>query len=928
MIQIHPKRAFLNSDVVIINKGKESVIIEDPITLESFSLSPSEYKSSRYPAGEHNISIKRQSGETEEQTFVVEDALKFGGSIRKGAYVFDNNYWAILVMRDRTYFLNEATKEQYVEHNLSPDKIEEISSDYLLFTTANDCSFFSLLTMSLEKTVSPCKCIYYGHGHCVLSSNGGLYLYRLDSQFKGQRLVFVKCEKFVINKNEGIIYTYDSEEKNVFHTIKLVSDPQNDEYEQCSTLEIDGDFVCFISCHSLLYTKSNLKNSEPNMLYCKSLSQMGSSSLIYCGEQPISSINGIDVWNGSSYDELYRKFWSDKNINGEGRRLTFDVIENSKKNYYIQTTETVTFKIQKTEKKVISSVYSQGMLIHRDESKKLSFTHRGKYDYVTCEKFTIIFYNSSHKIIYDEVKFTKFDDPYTKVERNGKNNYASIDGIQIKCLEDKSNPSYGLFYSKVDGETSIYWLKTGRQYIGESIETSGNNVIVSGGRANIPPRYFMANGDILPVPNSSEDLIGHSTTGKTNLYEKGGYYCFSRYQNNDWTYSDNIILSIYDTLQVKDAVFCSDGDSFIYQKENEMVLCDFKTGNETIFETNSGIKYNANGYRPYCTKDYFSRPVIVDPLSHRTIDHNFLGKYRFSNIEGNVYFQERITRRFLIEEDSEVSEYRYQMLCNEYDYTRSKDKDATWVTRQKRIKYCKKKPGSKVGKFSAELTIPNFVDSFIVKNIEYVVIYRYGRRVEIRIGTPLYYLNYVAFSMDSNRVAICGKYRDASGLCLVYDFIQDKVVHRSTSPDEGGIGKTMAIWLGVFSRKGDVAYYDSTPNTYYLREGEKITKIVGRSFLTFSPSGKLMALSRQGYTPYSHEKSFWGHEPSCDIYIARTDDPKTCLCHFNDHGSEIVGIGIRRETVASVSFSSDDKKILSVSKDGVVVVRNLHLGND
>ena len=350
MIQIHPKRAFLNSDVVISNKGQESALIEDSITSESFTLLPGEYRASRFPAGAHTISIKWLSGAIEEQSFVVEDALKFGGSERKGTYIFDNNPWAIIVMRDRTYFFNEQTKEQFVEHNLSPDRIEEVSPDYLLFTTGKDCSFFSLYTMAFEKTLSSSECVYCGCGHCVLSSNEGLFAFTKDGAKE-------------------------------FSTIKLVSQPDNEEYEQKTSTEIDGDFICFISWNSLLYTKSNLEHGEPNMLYCKNLSHVGSSSLLYSGEQPISSVNGISIWDASSYDELYKKFWNDRNITGEGRRLTIDVIENSKKNYHIQTIETVTFRDKKAETKITSSLFSQGALLHRDDSKKLSFSHRGIYDY-------------------------------------------------------------------------------------------------------------------------------------------------------------------------------------------------------------------------------------------------------------------------------------------------------------------------------------------------------------------------------------------------------------------------------------------------------------------------------------------------------------------------------------------------------------------
>lgn len=926
MIQIHPKRAFLNSDVAIYNKGNEPAIIEDSISNLTFTLSPGECRISRFSAGDHSVSIKWASGGVEDQSFVVEDALKFGGSERKGTYVFDSNPWAVIVMKDRTYFLNERTKEQFVEHNLSPDNIKELSPEYLLFITKNDCSFFSLLTMEFENTLSMSECVYCGGGHCVLSSNGGLYLYRLDPNLNGQRIDFIRCDKYVINKEESIIYAFVKDEEKEFLRIKLLSHPVNGEYEQMSNVGIEGDFVCFISCNSYLYTNSNLENGNPNMLYSKSLSSDGESSLLYSGEQPISSINGISVWDGSSYDEIYQKFCKDRIITGEGVRLAIDVIENCKTEYLIQTTETIIIKENNIETNVISRLSFQGTTIYQDNSHKLSISHHGIYDYVSCDKYTIFFLSGGFKKVYGKVYFTFFGDPYVKVERYGDNTYISIDGVQFKCIEEKSRPSYGLFFTEVDDkEPHIYWLKTNKRYIGDCIETAGGTIVVSGGKSNIPPRYFLENGDVIPVAQSPNGMIAHSITGRTILHEKGGYYCFSRYKDKNWAYSDELFLSIYDTLRVKDAVFCSDGESFIYQKDNELILFDFETGNETVFESNTGIKFNVNGYRPYCTRDYFSRPVIIDPISHCIIDHNFAGQYRFSNVDGSVYFKERITRRELIEDGSEVSSYQYQELRKEYDYTSIMDKNATALTRCKRIKYFREKFGRKVGTYSAELITQNFVDHYIVRTIEYVVIYRYGRRAEIKIGTPLYFLNYVAFSSDSNRVAICGKYKDASGLCLIYDFTKNEVVHRSTSVESGGVGRTMAIWLGIFSKTGDVAYYDSSPNTYFLREGGVISKIQGRSFLTFSPSGKFMALSRQGYTPYSDDATFWGHEPSCDIFIVRTDDPNTCLCHFNDHGSGIVGIATRRETIASASFSVDDKKILSVSSDGVVVVRNLHL---
>ena len=141
----------------------------------------------------------------------------------------------------------------------------------------------------------------------------------------------------------------------------------------------------------------------------------------------------------------------------------------------------------------------------------------------------------------------------------------------------------------------------------------------------------------------------------------------------------------------------------------------------------------------------------------------------------------------------------------------------------------------------------------------------------------------------------------------------------------------MAVWLGVFSKNGMVAYYDSVPNTYISDSNMKSFQTIhNRSFLTFSPTGKYIALSRQGYIPYDPNNPHWGHQPSRDVYIARSDSPCKELAHYCDHGDSIEGLSelhANRDNhfVASATFSKDEKKIMTVSDDGVVVIRNLHL---
>ncbi len=932
MVQIHPKRAFLNTDVVISNKGDETVVVEDSLSHVSFKLSPGEYRSFKYPAGEHKMTIKSPSG-IQEETFIVEDALKFGGSERKCNYIFDGNPWAIIVMRDRTYFFNEETKEQFVEHNLSPDKIEELCSDFLLFITGGDCSLFSLRTMSFEKTVSSSDFVYSGKNHCILAFEGGLHIWCLNSGAAADSFITVKCDDYIIDSEEEVILVYSRDEKLKIKVIKLLSNEGSREYESFSTVDFDGEFVGFPGCHTLLFTKTDKEDGSPNELYCKNLSSVGSANLLYKGEVHISTINGRDIWESNTFDDVWNKR---KEIeSGEGCKLSFDVVEDTGKVFHIMTVNTITVKDKKAEMTIKSSFYSDDNLVWTSVGERLFFSNKGVYHYLIGPKSTFLINRGVIKRVSGELLFSDTGELYVKNEVAGNLVYQTISGARIKCNPQKSRPSNGFFFQKDDNKETnketLYWLKTDKWYVGRDVSKTHGVIVVTGGLDSIPPRLFLNDGRVIPVFQSMDDAIAVSATGTSILYEKGGYYNIARWKKKGWECSEEMVLSIYDNLKVKDAVFCSDGDSFIYQKEKEMVLFDFETGKETVFPSDTGIKFNVNGYRPYCVKDFFSRPKMVDPLTRRVIDNNLLEQYRFSNATGTVYFERRVVKKF--QGDSEISDNEYMMLCEAYNFSFTTDTKKREAIKQNRIRYCKEKLHRDLNNHplfpSIELSWDNFVDLFVVSKVEYAIINKDGRSIEVKVGSPLYFLNYVAFSPDSTRVAISGKYKDSSGVCVIYDLVNKKELHRSTLREvDGGVGQTKAIWLGLFCKKGDVAYYDSTPNTYYIHNNDNPIKIDGYSFLTFSPSGRYMALSRQGYTPYESDELFWGHWPSCDIYIADTENPQEPLCHFHDHGAGIKGTCAMRETIASASFSADDKKILSVSQDGVVVVRNLHLDND
>lgn len=193
----------------------------------------------------------------------------------------------------------------------------------------------------------------------------------------------------------------------------------------------------------------------------------------------------------------------------------------------------------------------------------------------------------------------------------------------------------------------------------------------------------------------------------------------------------------------------------------------------------------------------------------------------------------------------------------------------------------------------------------------------------ISLGEPLWFLNYVAFSHDEKYVAIAGRYPNDTkkgGLLLIYNLEENKVVYQHSN--------SYAVWTTSFSKRGELGAYDSTPDTYFGKEpfSDNVGIINSYSFLTFSPDGVLLALSKQGYVAWNNGKNInWGHQPSCLVSIRKSDSPTDEIVKFEDLSDCGIEGSNRPRTVSSVSFSNNNKCVMMVGNDGIVVIRNLRL---
>jgi len=165
----------------------------------------------------------------------------------------------------------------------------------------------------------------------------------------------------------------------------------------------------------------------------------------------------------------------------------------------------------------------------------------------------------------------------------------------------------------------------------------------------------------------------------------------------------------------------------------------------------------------------------------------------------------------------------------------------------------------------------------------------------------------------------------------------------------------MATWTCGFSKSGYFGTSDSNPVAYFLEYENRIdfdeklypsqmrsdirqdinktgfsrfskngwTFEIDKSFLCFSPSGKYVAMSSKGYDPIL--SGGVGHLESSDIFIKNicTDE---LLYDDSFHGCDVKHYTPSyddKRNILFVAFSKDEKRLMTMSEDGVIVVRNI-----
>ncbi|MFR9503195.1 MAG: hypothetical protein SNH73_01930 [Rikenellaceae bacterium] len=435
------------------------------------------------------------------------------------------------------------------------------------------------------------------------------------------------------------------------------------------------------------------------------------------------------------------------------------------------------------------------------------------------------------------------------------------------------------------------------------------------------------------IDSDKGKLICHSDSQNMYISLKDGKLYETNINDNSCS---EVLENIFNNNTYLNAFFSSDGGSVVAVNSDKTAdILGFENLSEDRFDTtNSTVSfvndYGVNGYKPEIsiTLTDSRKPIWRDPITLNVISDKDRPKCIFKSPDGNYTAENKeklIYHDTLI--NSDITVEKYNELCRKYDWDYKATKEEMTQKIELREKFAAKYPDHKDLSDSKSGT---YTSKFI-KQLYYVFYKKIGDSTiyRILIGENVSYLNYISFSYDSRFIVLGAKLYGGSGLFILYDLVNMKTIENIGTYDDRNI---YAVWMAMFSKNDNIAYYDSVPNTYLLKrkdEYKSTVQIKDKSLLCFSPSGRYIALSNQGYIAYDRRRNRnWGHQPSGNIYIHNTDNPSVEMEHYNDLGESINGLSSRAGNVASAAFSKDEKRLLAVGIDGVVIIRNLTLTSE
>lgn len=964
-VSIHPYKGYLNTKFRVYANGdkpinytvyfKEDDELGNPV--HQGIVAPNEpHELSLYKAGVYCIQFKDGS----KKEVIVEDGYKYGGNKLKNAFVFDNCPWVFIIMHDRTYFYNRDTRLAYVEP-IAPDEVVEVSSDFVLLK--NRCHKEQTL-FSLERqepvlwvdnvVLYTNKVLCWKDFNDDESESGKPSTIVLYSLFEQRIVTRVICDKFFFDKKCNALFYYSD-----IHVHRIDLDTLNDtivyqynEWESFVTFVGSHYAVSYAASQSKLYIL-DIQNLEARgeVVVQGTLARVNDVTFINI-RQRVNDFRNFDFeefsipeallqaqyteidlypcdWDVEEYSRSkYRTFYAEK--------VTAINVSQGKYRNNFSRTESTNIKCIETD--FIQKINNISGTVSSNENFFHFFNNRESLVIPRPYPNHISYYENKQIIQVGNTVIMKSDDEVRILTNrgfwdghlSGKFDISYLNSFKV--LQNENTRAYYNLSGLALGEFRGYWSNTPRLLM------IGDYTIYPGGE-------FVAS-------SASPQFISPNCRYGLSVTEAGVTLFEIEYHQVNKT--SQILQEIYDTNCYTNVLFSENGQQIIYRDNEQAKMLELKTGSIVEFDNLSYINH-INGIRPFIRVLETSQAILINPVDGQPVDSDLVSEYQFVSPDYQLYADKALSKyieyyNLITHEYLSIDEYlqlhskfngggniekqnRIEFISLHYDLLEKQLK--------KRCAYYNNKPKNEIVEALANNGFRCSFTGLFIEIRGVAVIKRIPDNVEVAripLGPPLWFLNYVSFSKDSRYVAIAGRYPDESiysGLFLVYDLVKQKTIIDNKS--------SYAVWTTAFTKDNIVAAYTSSPNSYVGScvapnvftggdgkfDRDKGFNVRNYNFLTFSPNGEYFACSQQGYIRYrmpdGAKRIIWGHQPSSLVSIRNTEKPNVELFVYNDLDEDGIADTHCGASVASVSFSNDNSRIMIVGRNGVVVVRNIQL---
>ncbi len=475
-------------------------------------------------------------------------------------------------------------------------------------------------------------------------------------------------------------------------------------------------------------------------------------------------------------------------------------------------------------------------------------------------------------------------------------------------------------------------------------------------------KYALSSNQIVFNPKTLE--IKDAFIGNIESYSKQLNKIVSHRTNKIYLSKFNPQIAKYELSEIpidynkyRESFLSPNGQFLVLQDEsNKYSFYDIEKGETINFISGNFLAFRNDG--SLIIEQDGSRAVkIIDPKTFQDITPPNYHHYRFMSPDGKLYAQVSSKVRYFHKLNGkelkveEVSKFR-QDLDEPSFYLEEKEKE------QAKIKVDKNRLlifNSYKEQFQS-LGIEDYTkinSPYVVKIEKYVEFGITGTSIvkEIVLPEDTQFYNYASFSYDNKYLGLVYRLGTGGGIHFIKINFDEKKSSLEILDTYLSRYPRYASWVCGISKTGFFATYDSTPDTYIIKVDEnlfenKITeiklrqniykiktniyhsynnwnKIKGKNFLCFTPTGNFLALSEQGYEPLT--LGGYGHQESNVVHIAKTGSGQI-IDSFTGHGDKIKNNKTKKVTF--VAFSEDERRIMTLSSDGVVIIRDIKINDN